>query len=331
MSYYADKTDALKRLFAAHLIEVRSNQLVLDDRTYPIINDVIVALAPDRYPPSVAHHLSVSKAPTRDESFSDEIQRTFGIQWQKFNEIMPEHKREFASYFDLVDITALENSVVLDLGCGMGRWSYFLARSCAAIVLVDFSEAIFAARRTLSDHPNAIFVMADIHALPFGRDSADFAFSLGVLHHMPTDALQELSALRALAPRFLVYLYYALDNRPVYFRWVLSLMNAARSVLGGLRNEMVRDLLVLIATILVYLPLAGLARALHPVGLDRYVPLHTYQRSSFRRIRQDAYDKLMTRIEQRFSRKQIEALEGISFSKVSVSDHEPYWHFLCER
>ena len=60
------------------------------------------------------------------------------------------------------------------------------------------------------------------------------------------------------------------------------------------------------------------------------MPLHYYIGKSFDGIREDAYDKLLTRIEQRVSRKQIEELKN-NFSSVRISDGLPYWHFLCER
>ncbi len=48
------------------------------------------------------------------------------------------------------------------------------------------------------------------------------------------------------------------------------------------------------------------------------------------RILQDVYDRFFTRIEQRFSRRQIETLHD-SFGRITVSAELPYWHFLCER
>ncbi len=47
-------------------------------------------------------------------------------------------------------------------------------------------------------------------------------------------------------------------------------------------------------------------------------------------MRQDVYDRFFTPIEQRVSRAQIMGLND-SFSRVSVSDGIPLWHFLCER
>ena len=39
-----------------------------------------------------------------------------------------------------VDIEKLQEKRVSDLGCGNGRWSYFLKDKCREIILVDFSD-----------------------------------------------------------------------------------------------------------------------------------------------------------------------------------------------
>ena len=82
---------------------------------------------------------------------------------------------------------------------------------------------------------------------------------------------------------------------------------------------------------MLYLPLVGLGYLLHPVGLSRYVPLFDfYHGKSLARIRQDAYDRFFTRIEQRFSRADIMTLDG-DFKHIEISPQIPMWHFLCER
>ncbi len=61
------------------------------------------------------------------------------------------------------------------------------------------------------------------------------------------------------------------------------------------------------------------------------VPLaEAYAGKSLRRLRQEAYDRFFTGIEQRFTRDQICALVDC-FHSVTVSEEVPYWHFLCER
>jgi SAM-dependent methyltransferase len=329
MDFYRDKIPILSRLFGTTDIDIEPGHIVIGGSRYPVIDDVIIALTPDKYPESIRQLTEGQK--TTDATFSDEVQFTFGKQWQKFDAVMDEHADEFRQYFDLIELDKLENSTVLDLGCGMGRWSYYLQPFCNFGVLVDFSDAIFAARRTMKGRDQkAVFIMADIHQLPLAADCADLAFSIGVLHHLPTNALEEVVALRRLAPRLLVYLYYALDNRPFYFRLMLWAMITLRHWLGGARSEFLRELYVSAVLYLVYMPLIGLGKLLKPFGFQHFLPLHFYIGKSLVRVRQDAYDKLLTRIEQRFTRKQIIELQKC-FREVTVSDFPPFWHFVCER
>src|SRR5205823_14169167 len=129
---------------------------------------------------------------------------------------------------------------VCDLGCGMGRWSYFLKDRCKEIVLVDFSDAIFVARKNLASASNALFFMGDLKRLPFRDNFADFLFSLGVLHHLPTPCLDEVRALRSAASRLLIFLYYAVDNRPWYFQVLLKGVTGVRQVLSRVRGRALR-------------------------------------------------------------------------------------------
>ena len=74
---------------------------------------------------------------------AEDIQYTFGEEWKSYNEILPEHDSEFEKYFDLVKLNTLSDKRVCDMGCGIGRWAYYLSRYVKEIVLVAFSEAIF--------------------------------------------------------------------------------------------------------------------------------------------------------------------------------------------
>jgi SAM-dependent methyltransferase len=263
--------------------------------------------------------------------FAEDIQFTFGEEWKTFSEMQPEHEHVFRQYFDLVDLEGLADARVCDLGCGMGRWSWFVGQYCREIVLADFSEAIFVARRNLRDRTNAIFVMADIRQLPFAPDFADFLFCLGVLHHLPTPALREVAALRQYARRLLIYLYYALDNRPVHYRLLLSAVTPLRLALSRVRGARARAVVTTLLALGVYRPLVGLGILLRPLGLAGHVPLYDgYHGKSLEVIRQDVYDRFFTRIEQRVTRREIEALRNV-FSDVRISPNFPYWHFLCSR
>ena len=152
----------------------------------------------------------------------EDVRRSFSEEWKTYGAILPEHDEEFATYFNIVDLSSLQESLVVDLGCGSGRWSAKLAPHVGTIVLVDFSDAIFVARENLSDAPDAVFFRGDVTNLPFVDNSVDFLFSLGVLHHLDRPCLPVARDLMRLGPRGLFYLYYALDNRPDYYRRLLA-------------------------------------------------------------------------------------------------------------
>lgn len=334
MPYYEDKRASLRELFGATAVDVDGDGLTVDGRFLPVLDDVIVALDRERLPAAVRARLPGGRhgeGVGGSTPFAADIQYTFGEEWTSHPDMLQDHERVFRSYFDLVDLDGLAGLRVGDLGCGMGRWSHFVAPRCREIVLVDFSEAIFVARSNLRDAPNAIFIMADVLDLPFADDAFDFVYCLGVLHHLPVDALDALRGLSRLAPSHLAYLYYDLDNRPAYFRALLHAVTAVRRQLSRLRSPRARSVLTWVIATTIYAPLAGLGSLLRPVGLSRFVPLaDAYAGASMAMLRQDAYDRFFTRIEQRFRRDQILTL-GDTFASVTVSDRFPYWHFRCDR
>jgi SAM-dependent methyltransferase len=330
--YYAGKETLLADLFGAVTVEVHADHVVIDGRVLPVVEDVIITVAHDRLPPraraAVLPSAGTSSRP--GGAFAPDVQASFGQEWERFDAVLPEHVEEFAAYFDLVDLGSLGDARVADLGCGMGRWAAMLASHVDTIVLVDFSDAIFVARRNLVDAGNAVFVLGDVLDLPFRDDAFDFAYCLGVAHHLPVDALDVVRDLARLAPRLLVYLYYALDNRPAFFRAILHAVTAVRTRLSRVRSRRIQDAAVWLLTLGVYLPLAVVGRIVGP-RLRRVVPLaETYSGKSVLRIRQDVHDRFLTSIEQRFTRDDIRGLER-SFSSVTISDGLPYWHFVCER
>ncbi len=258
----------------------------------------------------------------------DDVRRSFSEEWQAYGAILPEHEDEFAAYFDVVDLGSLSNALVLDLGCGSGRWSAKLAPHCRAVVLVDFSDAIFVARDNLRDVDNAIFFRGDVTQLPFVDNCVDFLFSLGVLHHLDRPCLTAARNLMRLGPQGLFYLYYALDNRPTYYRRLLTGVTAIRRALGRVQSEKARRRISRALAWGVYRPMVGIGEVAAIAGIKAPVPLYeSYRGKSIDRIEQDAYDRFFTSIEQRVSREQIQQAFPPPYS-VRFSEEEPFWHFL---
>lgn len=261
----------------------------------------------------------------------EDVRRSFSEEWQAYGSILPEHDEEFAAYFDLIDLSSLRDSLVVDLGCGSGRWSAKLSPHVGTIALVDFSDAIYVARENLSDAPNAVFFRGDVTNLPFVDDSVDFLFSLGVLHHLDRPCLPVAHDLMRLGQRGLFYLYYALDNRPDYYRRLLAVVTASRRSLGRVQSEKSRRRISRALALGVYRPMVGIGALADKAGVNAPVPLYeSYKGKSVDRIEQDAYDRFFTSIEQRVSRQEIKECFA-SLGEVTVSESEPYWHFLVDR
>ncbi|GAC1466219.1 MAG: hypothetical protein PVSMB7_11420 [Chloroflexota bacterium] len=112
----------------------------------------------------------------------------FGLQWQEFEHVYENQAGMEAEFLDWVaplDTTFFKDKLVLDAGCGMGRFSVATAALGARrVVGVDLSDSVEAARHFSRDLRNVAIVQADIYRLPF-RDPFDFAFSIGVIHHLP--------------------------------------------------------------------------------------------------------------------------------------------------
>jgi SAM-dependent methyltransferase len=331
--YYSDKLKILADIFGVKKVDYDGDSVSVGGKKFPVIDDVIILLDDSQYSPDLKKKLDKGENGNIGKAFdyAEDIQFTFGEEWKSFAEILPEHKKEFEDYFDIVDTKTLKGKRVCDLGCGIGRWSFFLKDIVKELIMIDFSDAIFVARKNLEKSNNAVFIMADIKRLPLKKNFADFIFCLGVLHHLPADAINEVRSLEKFAPRLLIYLYYALDNRPFYFKVILSLVTGVRLLVSKVRNPAFRSLFTTFGAVFFYLPFIFLGKILQPFGLSKYVPIYPfYHGKTFGRIRQDVYDRFFTRIEQRVSRKQIMEMKDV-FSKITISENIPYWHFICER
>jgi SAM-dependent methyltransferase len=329
--YYANKLKSLRELFGSDEVRLENDSCIVDGKTYPIVDDVIILLPVDQYPELLKNKLGRKEkgVPATEIGSSQEIQFSFGEEWQKYSDILREHEKEFIQYFDLVDLESLRNLRVCDLGCGNGRWSYFLKNSCRELVLIDFSDSIFVARSNLRDSDHCLFFMGDLTQLPFRNDFADFLFCLGVLHHLSVNCLEAVRNIRSYAPELLIYLYYSLDNRPFYFYWLLRMVTRLRLTVSKIKNRQFRSGFTWLAGTLVYAPLIWLGRIFNHWGASKFIPLYeSYRGKSLRRIRQDVYDRFFTTIEQRCSRNEILRLQD-TFREIEISAHIPYWHFVC--
>jgi SAM-dependent methyltransferase len=114
---------------------------------------------------------------------------SFGYQWKRFQRTQLDQGGSTPSERDFIEKTGLtpqdlKGKLVLDVGCGMGRFAEVATRWGARVVGIDFSAAAEVAAKNLSDREFVAF-QADVFSLPFAAETFDCIYSMGVLHHTP--------------------------------------------------------------------------------------------------------------------------------------------------
>ncbi len=111
---------------------------------------------------------------------------SFGYQWKEFSrtQLQPEaSERNFRRKTRLRE-EDVSGKLILDVGCGMGRFAEVVTRWGGRAVGVDLSAAAEVAASNLADR-DFVAIQADVFALPFAAESFDCIYSVGVLHHTP--------------------------------------------------------------------------------------------------------------------------------------------------
>lgn len=131
---------------------------------------------------------------------ADEYAQSFGYQWNHFRATqldaesgVPLSEERFFSETGWSP-EWLSDKIVLDVGCGAGRFAEVASRYARAVVAMDFSSAVTAARTNLESRSNVHVVQGDIYRLPFRTGAFDASYCIGVLQHTP----DPVSATRAL-------------------------------------------------------------------------------------------------------------------------------------
>lgn len=267
------------------------------------------------------------------KNIDEQVVSDFGREWSKFDQSgMPfdELKKNFEEYFSLFPWDMLpQQAEGFDLGCGSGRWAFFCAPRVGKLHCIDPAmSAIEVAKGKLSKFGNCVFHVAGVDDIPLNDGSMDFGYSLGVLHHIPDTTKGVTSCVKKLKPKapFLVYLYYAFDNRPAWFKAIWKVSDVLRRGISVLPYP-VKYFLSQSIALFVYFPLSRLARICEYFRLDvSSFPLSAYRNKSFYTLRTDALDRFGTRLEKRFTKRQIEEMMlKAGLERIEFSDEGPYW------
>jgi ubiquinone/menaquinone biosynthesis C-methylase UbiE len=275
---------------------------------------------------------------TEGKNIDAEVVQSFGDEWLKFHDFSDKIIAECAKeYFDILnDSIVNKNTYMLDIGCGTGRWTKFLTQKAGFVEAIDPSDAIYAADNLLGKIENVRLTKASVETIPFEDETFDFAMSVGVLHHIPDtqQAMKDCVKKVKKGGYFYCYLYHNLETRGWWFKTLYWLSNLIRYPVCRLPSGIKRVVCDVLA-IIIYMPLVLWVRFLVLIGLRniaKKMPLSAYNNKSFFIIRNDALDKFGTRLEQRFSKKQVEEMMGnCGLSEIVISPMTPFYHSIGKK
>lgn len=226
---------------------------------------------------------------------------TYSLQWNRFRIVRPDEDRATFRNRTGLDESSLNGQLLLDGGCGMGRYSRIAAELGARVVGMDLSQAVRAARE-LSQGPGILgFTRGDLLRTPFRPGSFDQIVSLGVLDHTPDPRAAFLELARLLRPggRIAIWVYQREKprvervmnlHRAISTRLplpVLVALSRATAPVGGLKRRLMASKLRPVARLGVAIHALTIGVSMHPDPevrvcdtLDWYAPQflsrHTY-------------------------------------------------------
>lgn len=136
-------------------------------KNYPIKNYIPRFVENDKYVGNFSYEWHKHKTTQLDSKLNNnETEETFRIK----------------TGFNLKE---LNSKLIMDVGCGTGRFMEVALKYDAEIIGIDLSFAVDVAQNNVGFNRNAHVIQADIFNLPFKKEIFNYIFSIGVLHHTP--------------------------------------------------------------------------------------------------------------------------------------------------
>lgn len=163
---------------------VRSGQLVTaSGRSYPVVRGVPRFVAAERYAGSFGYEWTRwPRVQFEDQNIGRPMAGHTTRMWERITGVTGDQPAE------------VSGKMIVDFGCGPGRFLDVVRRKGGIAVGIDLSAAVDAARKNFRDDPDVLIVQGDLAKPPFRDGVFDGGFTIGVLHHTP-DPQAGLSAL----------------------------------------------------------------------------------------------------------------------------------------
>jgi SAM-dependent methyltransferase len=236
-------------------------------------------------------------------------------------------KANFLDFIYPITEDFFANKVVLDTGCGMGRFLKLAAEfGSDQVIGVDLSQSVDVAYHHTRTMPNAHVIQADLMNLPL-RKSFDYIFSVGVLQFLehPDQGFSKLVDLLKENGRISIWVYSQENNN-----WAMRFVSPLRinitsrlphSVLFFLSH--VSGFILNLCLQLIYRP-ANDSQFGRSLKLSRYLPYNEYlyytSRLPYQAIASIIFDHLAPRLTVYISKKELQSwMDENSLSQVSIT------------
>ncbi len=222
----------------------------------------------------------------------------FGYEWSKYSTIAPQYEEQFRRWAPFFAPEDWRNKRFIDVGCGMGRNSFWpMTYGAAGGVAADIDDrSLEAARRTLAPYPTMDVRKCSAYELPWS-DEFDISFSIGVIHHLefPVRALRSMTKATKPGGDVAIWVYGRENNG-----WLLFVLDPARKLLfSWLPISWVHAL---------SLPPAALLWLLLRCGLNQIEYFRLLRGFSFPHLRSIVFDQMLPRIANYWTRSEVEEL-----------------------
>jgi len=139
---------------------------------------------------------------------------SFSYEWKKFKKVQLDSESESGNSREgmsrIIDGDPSELSgIVLDAGCGTGRYMEIVSPHAKEVFGIDLSLACETAQELVGGKENVHVIQADINRLPFKEQTFDSIYSIGVLHHTPSteDSFMNLPPLLKKGGKLAIWIY----------------------------------------------------------------------------------------------------------------------------
>jgi len=231
----------------------------------------------------------------------------FGYEWAAFPDIRDEDAQFWERYsVDLADAD-VDGKLALDVGCGKGRFTWFLAQRASRVVAFDGSASVAVAAHNLRALDNTAVFQADLHHAPLPDRSFELVTCIGVLHYVPSPSEAFAEVARLVAPGGVLLLsVYSRPERHGARALGLAVATYVRRYTPRVPKGMLRVLSGPLAVAL-YVGVVVPGRMGDALGIAAFsrLPLQTYRRRPVRSLWLDTFNRLHAPFEHRFVREDI--------------------------